>query len=40
MPPDPVVTTRDLPETWASAGIAACALIAGTMACFAGLGRK
>jgi formate dehydrogenase iron-sulfur subunit len=36
LPPDPVVTTRDLPETWASVGIAACALLTGAMACFAG----
>ena len=40
LPPDPVVTTRDLPETWAAVGIAACALLAGTAACFVGLGRK
>jgi formate dehydrogenase iron-sulfur subunit len=35
LPPDPVVTTRDLPETWASVGIAAAALLTGAVACFA-----
>jgi formate dehydrogenase iron-sulfur subunit len=40
LPPDPVVTTRDLPETWKQVGIAAGALLAGAAACFAGLGRR
>ncbi len=39
LPPDPVVTTRDLPETWKHVGIAAGALLAGAAACFARLGR-
>jgi formate dehydrogenase iron-sulfur subunit len=39
LPPDPVVTTRDLPETWKQVGIAAGVLLAGTAACFARLGR-
>ncbi|TQS02487.1 4Fe-4S dicluster domain-containing protein [Microbispora bryophytorum] len=36
LPPDPVVTTRDLPAMWRWAGGAALALAAGVAACFAG----
>ena len=32
LPPDPVVTTRDLPSSWAAAGAAAAALGAGVVA--------
>src|SRR6202012_3526544 len=39
LPPDPVVTTRDLPETWKHVGIAAGALLAGVAACFARTSR-
>lgn len=35
-PPDPVVTTRDLPEMWKWAGAAAAALLGGISASFAG----
>jgi formate dehydrogenase iron-sulfur subunit len=35
-PPDPVVTTRDLPEMWRRAGLAAAALLAGAVASFLG----
>jgi hypothetical protein len=35
LPPDPVVTTRDLPAMWRRAGIAAATLAAGTIAAFA-----
>ena len=35
LPPDPVVTTRDLPAMWRTAGLAAAALLAGTVAAFA-----
>ncbi|MGI5153925.1 4Fe-4S dicluster domain-containing protein [Microbispora sp. CA-102843] len=38
LPPDPVVTTRDLPAMWGWAGGAALALAAGVAACF--LGRR
>ncbi len=38
LPPDPVVTTRDLPSMWKRAGIAALALLAGIAA--ASLGGK
>jgi len=38
LPPDPVVTTRDLPSMWRSAGIAALTLLAGVAASF--LGRR
>lgn len=34
LPPDPVVTTRDLPEMWARVGLAAVSLAAGIAACF------
>jgi formate dehydrogenase iron-sulfur subunit len=36
LPPDPVVTTRDLPRMWRWAGVAAGALAAGVIAAFAG----
>jgi formate dehydrogenase iron-sulfur subunit len=36
LPPDPVVTTRDLPRMWRQAAIAAAGLAAGVAACFAG----
>ncbi|HEU4657683.1 MAG TPA: 4Fe-4S dicluster domain-containing protein [Capillimicrobium sp.] len=39
LPPDPVVTTRDLPGTWRSAAFAMGALVAGTAAAFLG-GRR
>jgi formate dehydrogenase iron-sulfur subunit len=39
LPPDPVVTTRDLPAMWKRVGIAAGALIAATTAVFATAGR-
>ena len=35
LPPDPVVTTRDLPAMWRSAGLAAATLLAGSIAAFA-----
>ena len=35
LPPDPVVTTRDLPAMWRRAGIAAATLAAGAIAAFA-----
>ncbi len=38
LPPDPVVTTRDLPSMWRSAALAAAALVAGAAASF--LGRR
>ncbi|MEX0429305.1 4Fe-4S dicluster domain-containing protein [Nocardioides sp. DS6] len=38
LPPDPVVTTRDLPVMWRQAGLAALALAAGVVA--AAFGRK
>jgi formate dehydrogenase iron-sulfur subunit len=34
LPPDPVVTTRDLPRMWRNAGIAAASLLVGAMAAF------
>src|SRR5690606_14541270 len=34
LPPDPVVTTRDLPAMWRRAAQAAVALAAGSIACF------
>jgi formate dehydrogenase iron-sulfur subunit len=34
LPPDPVVTTRDLPTMWRHAGLAALALVGGTLAAF------
>lgn len=39
LPPDPVVTTRDLPAMWKWAGGAALALAAGAVAAFAGSRR-
>ncbi|WP_160050404.1 MULTISPECIES: 4Fe-4S dicluster domain-containing protein [unclassified Nocardiopsis] len=36
LPPDPVVTTRDLPSMWRHAGVAAAALLVGAVATFAG----
>jgi formate dehydrogenase iron-sulfur subunit len=39
LPPDPVVTTRDLPAMWKRAGLAALAMAAATVAAFAG-GRR
>ncbi|KIH96635.1 4Fe-4S ferredoxin [Streptomonospora alba] len=38
LPPDPVVTTRDLPSMWRHAGVAAATLLAGITATF--LGRR
>jgi formate dehydrogenase iron-sulfur subunit len=40
LPPDPVVTTRDLPSMWRLAGLAACSLAAGVAAAFAGGWRQ
>jgi formate dehydrogenase iron-sulfur subunit len=34
LPPDPVVTTRDLPAMWKRVGVAAAVLVAGTIASF------
>ncbi len=34
LPPDPVVTTRDLPSMWKSAALAAATLVAGTAVAF------
>jgi formate dehydrogenase iron-sulfur subunit len=39
LPPDPVVTTRDLPAMWRTAAIATGALVAGVVAAFAGGSR-
>jgi formate dehydrogenase iron-sulfur subunit len=39
LPPDPVVTTRDLPDMWRKAGLAALAMAAGVVAAFLG-GRR
>jgi formate dehydrogenase iron-sulfur subunit len=36
LPPDPVVTTRDLPEMWRTAAIAAGAVVVGAVAAFLG----
>jgi formate dehydrogenase iron-sulfur subunit len=38
LPPDPVVTTRDLPDMWKHAAVAAATLAAGAIASF--LGRR
>jgi Fe-S-cluster-containing dehydrogenase component len=38
LPPDPVVTTRDLPAMWKKAGFAALTMLAGAVAVFAGGG--
>jgi len=40
LPPDPVVTTKDLPLMWRRAGLAAAALLAGAVAAFAGELRR
>ncbi|HWJ31241.1 MAG TPA: hypothetical protein VNR59_02775, partial [Gaiellaceae bacterium] len=39
LPPDPVVTTKDLPEMWITTAIAAAATLVGTALAFIG-GRK
>jgi formate dehydrogenase iron-sulfur subunit len=39
LPPDPVVSTRDLPQMWKTAGVAALSLLAGAAAAFVG-GRQ
>jgi formate dehydrogenase iron-sulfur subunit len=39
LPPDPVVTTRDLPAMWKRAAVAAGVMLAGTLASFAGARR-
>jgi formate dehydrogenase iron-sulfur subunit len=39
LPPDPVVTTRDLPEMWRSAAVAAGAIAVGVVAAFLGGSR-
>jgi formate dehydrogenase iron-sulfur subunit len=39
LPPDPVVTTRDLPAMWRKAGIAALAMAAAAAAAFIGGSR-
>ena len=36
LPPDPIVTTKDLPQMWKKAGLAALAMLAGGIAVFAG----
>jgi formate dehydrogenase iron-sulfur subunit len=38
LPPDPVVTTRDLPQMWRHAALAAASLAAGAVVSF--LGRR
>ncbi len=40
LPPDPVVTTRDLPAMYRRVGLAAGALLAAGAACFAGTSRR
>jgi len=40
LPPDPVVTTRDLPAMWRHAGLAAVALVGGALAAFLRGGRR
>jgi formate dehydrogenase iron-sulfur subunit len=39
LPPDPVVTTRDLPAMWRRVGIAAGAMLAAAAVSFVGAGR-
>jgi formate dehydrogenase iron-sulfur subunit len=39
LPPDPIVTTRDLPGMWRAVGVAAGALLAGGIASFVGARR-
>jgi formate dehydrogenase iron-sulfur subunit len=36
MPPDPVVTTKDLPQMWRKAGLAALTMLAGAVVAFGG----
>jgi formate dehydrogenase iron-sulfur subunit len=38
LPPDPVVTTRDLPVMWRKAGLAALTMLAGAVAVFGSRG--
>jgi formate dehydrogenase iron-sulfur subunit len=38
MPPDPVVTTKDLPTMWRQAGLAALTMLAGAVAVFGARG--
>jgi formate dehydrogenase iron-sulfur subunit len=40
LPPDPVVTTRDLPAMWRSAAAAALTMAAGVAVCFLGPARR
>ncbi len=40
LPPDPVVTTRDLPAMWRHAGLAALALVGGALTAFLRGGRR
>jgi formate dehydrogenase iron-sulfur subunit len=40
LPPDPVVTTRDLPEMWRRAGYAAASLLGGLAVAFAAFGGR
>ncbi len=39
LPPEPVVTTRDLPAMWKRVGVAAGAMLAATAVSFVGAGR-
>ena len=39
LPPDPVVTTRDLPKMWRTAGLAALTMAAAVVAAFVGRSR-
>jgi formate dehydrogenase iron-sulfur subunit len=39
LPPDPVVTTKNLPEMWRTAAVAAAALVAGILGAFVGGSR-
>jgi formate dehydrogenase iron-sulfur subunit len=39
LPPDPIVTTRDLPAMWKRVGVAAGAMLAGAVVSFVGAGR-
>jgi formate dehydrogenase iron-sulfur subunit len=36
LPPDPIVTTKDLPAMWKKAGLASLALLGGAVASFIG----
>ena len=40
LPPDPVVTTHDLPSMWRSAAAAALTMAVGVAACFVRVGRR